>query len=184
MDEEKNIIERTNSFYIDMSRRILTEKEYDIIYKMLVNKRPIIELANEYNLSRERIRQIYWDTYSKVKSITELFQDIDFYKQRRDQLREECQNEYKYLRTLNDAEKEDLLKKKLINSAFPFSKRLLNLLVSLEIYSIEDLVGIPLKEYQNFRGFNTLCKKELKAFIDFENIEELFDGYYKWSKKI
>lgn len=105
MDEEKSIIDRTNNFYIDMSRKVLTEKEYEIIYQMLVSKKPIIELANEYNLSRERIRQIYKDAYNKVKSITELFQEIDYYKQYRDKLREDYRNEYKELRKLNDAEK-------------------------------------------------------------------------------
>ncbi|RDC55354.1 hypothetical protein DU508_17425 [Pedobacter chinensis] len=179
MDEAKNLIDRTNSFYIDMSKKVLTEKEYEIIYQMLVSKKPIIELANDYNLSSERIRQIYRDAYNKVKSITELFQEIDYYKQRRDKLKGECRNDFREIRMLDDAEKTEVLKKKLIDSAFPFSKRLWNMLVSLDIHIIGDLVSIPLQEYQNFRGFKRVCKSELIAFIEFENIEELFDGYQK-----
>lgn len=79
--------------------------------------------------------------------------------------------------------KNDLLKKKLIDSAFPFSKRLWNMLVSLDIHTIGDLVAIPLQEYQNFRGFKSVCKKELIAFIEFQHIEELFEGYHNWRKK-
>lgn len=183
MDEAKNLIDRTNRFYIDMSRKVLTEKEYEIIYQMLVNKKPVIELANDYNVSHQRIRQIYKDAYNKVKSITELFQEIDFYKQRRDKLRADYRNEYNELRTLDEATKAEVLKKKLIESAFPFSKRLWNMLFSLDIHTIGNLVAIPLQEYQNFRGFKTVCKKELIAFIEFENIEELFEGYRNWSKK-
>ena len=184
MDEEKNIIDRTNRFFIEMSRKVLTEREYEILYQMLVNKKPMVMLANDYKLSRERIRQIFRDAYNKVKSITELFQEIDYYKELRDKLRADYRKEYRELRKWDDAEKNEVLKKKLIDSAFPFSKRLWNILVSLDIYSIGDLAAIPLEEYQRFRGFKRMCKRELIAFIKFENIEELFDGYHKWSKKI
>ncbi|WP_028298573.1 sigma factor-like helix-turn-helix DNA-binding protein [Olivibacter sitiensis] len=184
MEEVKSLIDRTNKFYIDMSRKVLTEKEYEIVYQMLVNKKPIIELANDYNLTRERIRQIYRDAYNKVKSIAELFQEIDYYKQHRDKLRADCRNEYSELRMLNEAANAEVLEKKLIDSAFPFSKRLLNMLVSLDIHTIGDLVAMPLQEYQNFRGFKTVCKKELKAFIEFKHLEELFDSYRDWSKKL
>ncbi len=184
MDEEKKIIDRTNIFYLDMSRKVLTEREYKVIYQMLVSKKTILELANEYYLSRERIRQIYIDAYNKVKSITELFQEIDHYKQLRDKLRSDYRNGNVELQLLNDAEKEALLKKKLIDSVFPFSRRLWNMLVSLDIHTIGDMVAVPLQEYQNFRGFKTACKKELKAFIEFENIEELINGYRHWSKNV
>ncbi|PZR27584.1 MAG: hypothetical protein DI535_10185 [Citrobacter freundii] len=184
MEEVKNLIDRTNIFYIDMSRKVLTEKEYEIVYQMLVNKKTIIELANDYNLTRERIRQIYRDAYNKVKSITELFQEIDYYKQRRDKLRADYRNEYSELRMLDEAAKAEVLKKKLIESAFPFSKRLWNMLAALDIHTIGDLATIPLQEYQNFRGFKIVCKKELKAFIEFEHIEELFEGYRNWSSKL
>jgi len=184
MDNKKNIIDRTNIFYLDMSRKVLTEKEYEIIYQMLVNKKPVIELANDYNVSHQRIGQIYKDAYNKVKSITELFQEIDYYKQYRDQLKAGYRNENKELRKVNSVEKTDVLKRNLIDSAFPFSTRLWNMLVSLDIHTIGDLVAIPLQEYQKFRGFKTVCKMELKTFIEFECIEELFDDYLNWSKNI
>lgn len=38
------------------------------------------------------------DAYNKVKSITELFQEIDYYKRHRDKLKADYRNEYSELR--------------------------------------------------------------------------------------
>jgi len=182
MDNEKNIIDRTNRFYLDMSKNVLTEREHEIMYQMLIDKKPIVELASHYNLSRERIRQIYKDAYDKIKSFTDLFKDIDYYKRLRNKLREDYRTEYRKLRKPDNEGKEQVLNKKLIDSAFPFSKRLWNMLMYLDINTIGDLTSIPLPDYEKFRGFKTVSKKELLSFIEFENIEDLFDDYTKWSK--
>ncbi len=34
----KDVITRTNRFYIEMSRKVLSEKEYDVLQKLLIEK--------------------------------------------------------------------------------------------------------------------------------------------------
>ena len=63
---------------------------------------------------------------------------------------------------------------KLSDSEFPFSKRMLNFFVIAEIETIAELVAIPLSRFTCFRGFKGKCQKELFAFIEFEQIQELF----------
>jgi hypothetical protein len=74
------------------------------------------------------------------------------------------------------------LQMKLIESEFSFSKRMLNMITYLELVTLGDLTAIPLKNLKNFRGFKTQCKRELIAFIEFESIESLFEGYREWKK--
>lgn len=76
----------------------------------------------------------------------------------------------------------EILKKKLVDSTFTFSIRLSNLLDLLEVYTIEDMVTIPLRDFEKFRGFKKMCKMELVSFIEFEGIEELFNDFDKWKQ--
>lgn len=183
MPEINNIVDRTNRFYLEMSRRVLGEKEYDIIWQMLVEKRKIQDLSIEYNLSRERIRQIFAAAYQKVKSITEILTEIEHYKKQRDRLREDYYREYKQIQKNLDQQKDpQLLKKKLVESAFPFSRRLWSMLGLLDVYTYGDLAAIPLQDFQKYRGFKRACKKELVDFIEFEHLEDLFDGFQQWKR--
>jgi len=65
-------------------------------------------------------------------------------------------------------------------STFPFSRRMLNFFDYVGIITVADLAAIPLKQLTCFRGFKTKCRQELTAFIDYEGIEVLFDGYQQW----
>ena len=72
------------------------------------------------------------------------------------------------------------LRMKLTESQFPFSRRMRNFFRWLEINTIEELAAIPLIKLSCFRGFKTQCRKELIAFIKFEQIESLFEGFHTW----
>jgi len=65
---------------------------------------------------------------------------------------------------------------KLIESEFPFSKRMLNFFAMAEITTVAELAAIPLSKFSCFRGFKAACGKELIAFIEFEQIQELFNS--------
>lgn len=175
-------IARANKFYLEISKRILTEKEYNIVHRLLIENQSINEVAQEYKLSSARISQIFNSTFDKVKSIADTFQDIDYYKQKLNELRSAYQNEKNTKNTfeaslLNNPE---LFSMKIMDSRFPFSKRLYNMLDLMDICTIGDLQAIPLKNLHCFRGFKKECKKELIAFIEFEYLENYFEGFYKW----
>lgn len=70
----------------------------------------------------------------------------------------------------------------LLESKFPFSKRMLHFFQNIELYTIAELASIPLQRFTCFKGFKVKCKEELVAFIEFEEIEDLFEGYQKWKK--
>ena len=78
----KDVIALTNRFYIEMSRKVLSEKEYDVLQKLLIEKMTLQEVAAIYGVTGERVRQIYAKTYKKVKSVTQLLAEIDDYKQK------------------------------------------------------------------------------------------------------
>jgi hypothetical protein len=62
----------------------------------------------------------------------------------------------------------------LLESKFPFSKRMLNFFSRAEIYTVGQLAEIPLSKFTCFRGFKIQCEKELAAFIEFEQIKNYF----------
>ena len=72
---------------------------------------------------------------------------------------------------------------KLSDSQFPFSKRMKNFFNYVGLSTVEDLTAIPLVKITCFKGFKTKCRQELIAFIDFEGIGRLFEGYQTWKKQ-
>jgi hypothetical protein len=71
----------------------------------------------------------------------------------------------------------------LSESQFPFSRRMLSFFKMVEVSSIAELAAIPLQKITCFRGFKTKCTHEIIAFIEFEGIQELFEGYLCWKEK-
>jgi hypothetical protein len=183
----KNVIERTNRFYIEMSRKVLSEKEYDVLQKLLIEKKTLQEVAGIYGVTGESVRQIYEKTYKKVKSVTQLLAEIDNYKHKLEQLKYDFKCETQQIKKgetqqikkrKNKIETD--LQKKLYKSHFPFSKRMNSMMEVLDIHTIGQLCEIPLTDFHRFKGFQKQCKKELIAFIEFESIENLFEGFSVW----
>ena len=173
----KDVIALTNRFYIEMSRKVLSEKEYDVLQKLLIEKMTLQEVAAIYGVTRERVRQIYERTYKKVKSVTQLLAEIDDCKLKLEQLKDDFKCETQQIKK---SKIEIDQHKILIGSHFPFSKRMFSMFEVLDIRTIGQLAEIPLKSFGCFRGFKGQCKKELIAFIEFENIEHLFEGFSVW----
>lgn len=175
------IIDRTNRFYIEMSRKVLSEKEYDVLQKLLIEKMSLQQVGDNYGITSESVRKIYERTYNKVKSVTDILADIDHYKKKLEQLRSDFYFESGQAgKRKNKAETD--LNKLLLDSYFPFSKRMYNMIEAIEVHTIGDLAKIPLKDFSCFRGFKGKCKNEFIAFIEFENIEHLFPGFTRWKK--
>lgn len=175
----KDVIARTNRFYIEMSRKVLSEKEYDVLQKLLIEKMTLQEVAAIYGVTRESVRQIYERTYKKVKSVTQLLAEIEYYKLKLEQLKYDFKCETQQIKKRKNKTEIDL-NKMLYASHFPLSKRMNSLFEVLDIHTIGQLAEIPLKSFGCFRGFKVQCKKELIAFIEFENIEHLFEGFSVW----
>ena len=181
---DQKIIDMTNQFYLEMFKNILDEKEYDIISKLLIKKQSLQTVSAKYGVTKEAIRQTYKKIFFKVKSVSELVTEINALKEKKNQLYQEYLSEYKKM-TKENSEKENFNSdKRLIDSHFPFSKRLWNMLVSLEIYTFNDLLENPLDMYPKFRGFKGNCIKDLIRFIEFENLENYFEGnFYEFKSK-
>ncbi|WP_163399453.1 hypothetical protein [Flavobacterium fluviatile] len=176
----KNVIDRTNKFYIEMSRKVLSDKEYDVLRKMLIDKMTPRQTAELYGVTPEYVRELYRKSYNKVKAVTELFSEIDQYIEKLQELKRRLNPSPADI--IDDKTKKDR-QKLLYSSAFPFSKRLQGVLETLKIKTVGELADIPLKDYQHFRGFKLKCKEELIAFIEFENIAYLFEGFSRWKKE-
>jgi hypothetical protein len=180
-----DVIERTNKFFIEMSRKVLSEKEYDVLQKLLIKKMTLQQAANSYGYTIENIQQIYEDAYQKVKSTTELMDEIDIYEQKLQQLQQDFDNE---TNKINHIKKEykpiDIrLNKKLSECHFPFTPTLHSILDFLEVHTIGQLAEIPLDYFQKFRGFGNQRKKELAKFIEIENIVDLFKDFSAWKER-
>lgn len=172
-----NVIDRTNRFYIEMSKQVLSEKEYDLLQKLLIDKMPLTQAAEQYGVTSQYVDELYERTLSKVKAATELMCEIDHYKKKLQALKRELNPSPAQIRK-EKVEKDR--QKVLYDSEFPFSRRLQGVLETLEIRTIGDLADIPLKDFQHFRGFKMKCKAEFIAFIEFENIAYLFKGFSRW----
>ena len=178
---EQKVIDMTNRFYLEISKNLLSDREYEILEKILIKKSTLNKVCEEYGICAERIRQIYTEVFFKIKSVSEIFKDIDALKNMRNQLRNECISRRKKIPQRKQKIKISL-NKKLINSGFPFSKRLWNMLSVIDCHTLEDLTKVPLENYLKVRGFKGKCMKEILQFIEFENIEDEFKGFHKFKK--
>jgi len=176
-----NVIDLTNRFYIEMSKQVLSEKEYDLLQKLLIEKMPLTKAAEQYGVTSEYVEELYEKTCNKVKAATELMCEIDHYKKKLQALKRELNPNPSPAQIRKEKAEKDR-QKLLYNSEFPFSRRLQSVLEALEITTIGELADIPLKDFQHFRGFKIKCKEELIVFIEFENIAYLFKGFSRWKK--
>lgn len=147
-----------------------------------MKKMTLQQVADSYGYTSEDIRLIYEKAYKKVKSATELLDEIDVYEQKLKQLQQyfdnntiEIKKEYKPI--------DIRLNKKLTESHYPFGKRLFSVFEMMDAYTIGDLAKISVKNFHCYRGFGNHSKKELVKFIEFENIEDLFKGFSAWKKR-
>jgi hypothetical protein len=176
-----NVIDRTNRFYIEMSRKLLSEKEYDVLEKLLIEKMPLEQLAEQYGVTTEYVNELYERSYDKVRAVTELFSEIDQYIVKLRELKREIKSDASPAKAKKDKTEKDR-QKLLSNSLFPFSRRMYSMFGVLDVRTFGDLANIPLKNFQHFRGFKIKCKEELIAFIEFENIAYLFKDFSRWKK--
>lgn len=177
---DSRIIDRTNKFYLEMSKKVLTDREYEILHKLLIDKKSLNEVSGLYGLTNERIRQIYLDTCGKVKNATGILNNIDHYKQTLEELKKQCRMAGKGEFVQYDTRISVDLDKLIVDCNYPFSKRMNSFFDLLEVETLRDLSAITLKEFSCIRGFKGQLKKELTAFIEFENIESLFEGFSDW----
>ncbi|SHM05829.1 hypothetical protein [Flavobacterium saccharophilum] len=178
----QNILDRTNRFYLEMSRKLLSEKEYDVLEKLLMEKISLREAAQQYGVTSQYVEKLYQRAFSKAKEMAEMFSEIESYQKKLQELKRQVNPNPTPAQIRKEKTDKDR-QKLLLNSAFPFSRRLQGVLETLEIKSIGELADIPLKDFQHFRGFKIKCKEELIAFIEFENIAYLFKGFSKWKKE-
>lgn len=177
----KDSIDRTNKFYVEMSRNIISEKQYELLHKLLIDKMPITEAAELYGVTSQDVQELYHSIFNKVKAVSGLFSEIDRYEKKLHRLKRELNPNPSPSQIRKEKEQQE--RQKLISASdFSISRRLQSVLDDLEIKTVGELADIPLKDYQHFRGFKIKCKEELTAFIEFENIKHLFKGFSRWKK--
>ncbi|KOP38892.1 MULTISPECIES: hypothetical protein [unclassified Flavobacterium] len=176
----QNAIDRTNSFYLEMSEKALPEKEYGLLHKLITEKTPLQEAAAQYAITSEYVEILYESTLSKVKVVTELLSEINEYMEKLQELKQELNPSAAQIRekkTKNDREK------LVCDSQYALSRRLLSVLDALEIETFGQMADFPLKDFLRIRGFRTKCKEELIALIEFEKMQYLFKGFARWKKE-
>lgn len=178
----QNVIDRTNKFYLLMSRHLLSKKEYGVLEKLLIEKMPMEQATQQYGLTSQEIRELYQKIFNKAKEAAELFSQIDHYQKKLEKLKRELNPNPSPAAIKKEKAQHDR-RKLIFSSPFPFSTRLRSVLEALEISTIGELSDIPLKDFQHFRGFKTKCKEELAVFIESENIGYLFKGFAVWKKQ-
>lgn len=181
-DEALNIFKlnyTTNEFFESVNKAIklylihikntINEREYGIIYDILVNKVSIDELSNKYDLTRTRVKQIFDITNRRLKNSYRISVNYD-------KLKDEYENLKYEIKVLK--EKRMILSKskifintKIVESLpvysvlkkqiwdIDMSVRLLNALRNLDIETLE---GVVIRDRSYYEGCRNLGVKSLK----------------------
>jgi hypothetical protein len=179
---EQKIIDMTNQFYLEMSKNILSKREYEIMEKILIDKCPLEILSEKYNVGYASIRKIYENIFYKVKSVSGLIREIDLLKEKIKPLSEEFMTDFNAT-SENGPSKTEFQNRNITESTFLFSSRLRNMLKKMDMITFKDLINIPITDYTKYRGFRGKCMEEFIKFIEFENLEDEFEGFYEFKEK-
>ena len=176
----QNEIDCSNSFYIEMSKKALPEKEYRLLHKLLLKKPPIKEAAAQYGVTSQYVETLYERTLSKAKAVAELLSEINGYIEKLQELKRELNPSPAQIR--KEKTKKDR-EKRVTESQYPLSRRLLSVLDAMDIETFGQMADFPLKDFLRIRGFRAKCKVELIALIEFEKMQYLFKGFPRWKKE-
>ncbi|UUW07682.1 hypothetical protein NLG42_16430 [Flavobacterium plurextorum] len=165
-----------------MSRKLLSEKEYDVLHKLLIDQMTPGQAAQQFGSPPQYAQELNQSSCDKEKRAAELTLEIDQYIVKLRELKREIKANASPAKDKKDKKEKD--RQKLIsNSLFPFSRRMNSTFGVLDVSSFGELADIPLRQFQCYRGFKIQSKKELVAFIEFENIAYLFKGFSRWKKQ-
>lgn len=80
-DPEIALIEKERALDVDkILKEYTTDRDYNIIKRLISGNESQNEIAKEYNMSRERIRQIYWGVVRKLRDSKYKYHLKNYYK--------------------------------------------------------------------------------------------------------
>ncbi|MFH6936027.1 hypothetical protein [Flavobacterium sp. FlaQc-30] len=176
----QNDIDRANRLYTEISRKVLPEKEYDMLHRLLTENMPLQEAAAQYGVTSEYVEALLERTLSKAKAVAELLSEINGYIEKLQELKRELNPSPAQIR--KEKTKKDR-EKRVLDSQYPLSRRLLTVLDAMEMETFGQMADFPLKDFLRIRGFRAKCKEELIVLIEFEKMQYLFKGFSRWKKE-
>jgi len=176
----KQIIVETGLYlYDELSSLEVSENEVDLLEELWLRQNCNQITAIESKVGIKRIEEIQQKV---VRSVLQLFNEINRIKAERRIIR----GKYLLRRTklfLNVKKNYSLKNNQIFDSKFKFSTRFTKIIKSLNIFTYQDIIEVPLGDFTKYRGFQGKCLQELIDFIEFENIEDKFDGFSAFKKK-
>ena len=124
-----SIVESTIDIYLSIIKEVLTPRNYEILYDIIINKYTYEETAIKHHITTERVRQIFWKAIRRIKSYS--FNEFNKIKNEHfvlsQQIRELRKEKYTLYNELNknkadfidiDYEKEKLYDTEIINCIY------------------------------------------------------------------
>lgn len=181
-DEALNIFRldySTNEFFVNSNKALelyllhvkntLTNREYEIIYDVLINKISTNTLAEKYDLTQTRVRQIFDRANRRLKNSYRISLDYEVQKEEYENLKYEIKvlkekrmilsksKIFQDKKIIENLPKYSILKKQIWD--IDMSVRLLNALRNLDIETLE---GVVIRDRSYFEGCRNLGVKSLK----------------------
>jgi hypothetical protein len=165
-----NVVE----LYLMHVKGTISNREYEIIHDTLINNISYEDMVEKYDLTRERIRQIYEKAnrrvrhsyrisidYEKLKSEYESLRfDVEILKHKRLVLSKSKVLEQENIKNYPNHE---ILNKKIYD--MDVSVRLLNALNKADITTLGDVVSMKREDFLKFRNFGVKSLKELDEVL-------------------
>jgi len=151
--------------------------EYQVILKMLVQKQPIEDVADEYGLTKPRIRQIYNKALKRTERYIRNLQEFDDVQKKLTEKSLELENlKFFISNTQKDfnVEDEDIKKISILNNKlrdYDLSVRALTCLYYGDVHTVGELVRLDRKDLLRFRNFGKKTLKELDDLVDSLGLE-------------
>lgn len=175
--------------YLLKSKSYLTTREYDVVNDILINKMTFDEVGKRYDLTDERIKQIFNKSVRRLKyhhniekNIEELTNNYDALKSeynilkvKTDFLYDKLKRKHETLKNNNINEREErrlkilmtidnnILNKKLVDC--DLSARALNCFDALDVNTILDVISLTDVDLLSVRNFGKKTLKEINYFL-------------------
>lgn len=149
----------------------LTPREIDVLRDKCLLNMNRFQISKKYDITPERIRQIYLRALYKIKRRAAIEIDRYINYENNNERIKILEKENEYLKSqfsLNEPDLSILIKR---IDDFDFSVRALNCFRASDIYTVGDLLKYNIKNIMKLRNFGQKTKKELDEFLKHNNLE-------------
>lgn len=182
MLKENELIAMTNRFYLDISKNFISDKEYLVLHRILIEQCSFEQIGNEFDIDGLKLKDLFLRILVKVQTVSDLITQVHTNNSGNARMRKRRIVHFIEFAKQQMISQESDFDRKIKDSSFPFNRRLSLLLEKRNIKTFKELLAIPIHHFPLYAGFGFKTIQELIRFIEYEKLDDFYVDFERFSK--